>query len=146
MCDLFSIRPMQSTDAQAAARLMCALWPENGLEQMLEELPSGEDDAVFLAYNKNEACGFAHVSLRREYVEGASSSPTGYLEGIYVAPEQRGQGIAKALLAACEEWARGRGCVEFASDLEEENTGSYAFHLRAGFKEVNRVICMLKTL
>ena len=58
----------------------------------------------------------------------------------------REQGIAKQLLAACEEWAKTMGCREFASDCELSNTQSLAFHLRAGFQEANRIICFTKEL
>ena len=34
--------------------------------------------------------GFAQCTLRNDYVEGSSSSPVGYLEGIYVKDEYRG--------------------------------------------------------
>ena len=60
--------------------------------------------------------------------------------------EYRLRGVASALLAACERWSAARGCAEFASDCELNNTDSLAFHLRAGFTEANRVICFTKRL
>ena len=70
----------------------------------------------------------------------------GYLEGVYVRTDCRGKGMAKELLAACENWAKGRGCLEFASDCELDNSDSLAFHLAAGFAEANRIICFTKKL
>ena len=90
--------------------------------------------------------GFAQCQLRRDYVEGTESSPVGYLEGIYVVELWRKQGLAKALLAACEGWAKGKGCTEFASDCELDNTQSLQFHLKAGFREANRIICFTKKI
>ena len=84
--------------------------------------------------------------MRCDYVEGTDSSPVGYLEGIYVAEAYRKQGFAKALLAACESWAKTKGCSEFASDCELTNTQSLQFHLRMGFEEANRIICFTKKL
>ncbi len=72
--------------------------------------------------------------------------PVGYLEGIYVLPGFRGRGVAKMLLNACEEWARDKGCREFASDCELDNTDSLAFHLAVGFREANRIICFARKL
>jgi len=43
--------------------------------------------------------GFVEVSLR-PYAEGCDTRPVGYLEGGYVAPEWRGQGIGRALVEA----------------------------------------------
>ena len=90
--------------------------------------------------------GFAQCQLRHDYVEGTESSPVGYLEGIYVAEEYRKHGIARELLSVCETWAKGKGCAEFASDCELENTQSLQFHLNVGFEEANRIICFTKKL
>lgn len=49
-------------------------------------------------------------------------------------------------LAACEVWAKGQGCTEFASDCELDNAQSLRFHLGAGFTEADRIICFAKRL
>lgn len=129
--------------------LVLALWPEHTEQEMaqeLEQLLSHEEAACFLAFDGEYAAGFAQCQLRHDYVEGTQTSPVGYLEGIYVSPERRGQGIAGKLLAACQGWAKEKGCREFASDCELTNTDSLAFHLAMGFTEANRVICFTKKL
>ena len=135
-------------DASEVARLSLLLWPEHDIEEMaleFRELIQMDDAAVFLA-REGEAVGFAQCQLRRDYVEGTQSSPVGYLEGIFVARPCRNRGYARALLAACQDWARARGCTEFASDCELTNSESLAFHLRMGFLEANRIICFTKRL
>lgn len=77
---------------------------------------------------------------------GTESSPVGYLDGLYVREHLRRKGIASLLLRYCEGWAMERGCREFASDCEADNTKSFDFHIAAGFTEVNRIICFKKTL
>ena len=84
--------------------------------------------------------------LRRDYVQGAGSSPVGYLEGIFVREEYRRRGHARELLAACQAWAAEQGCREFASDCELDNQASYRFHRAAGFAEAGRIICFIKKL
>ena len=84
--------------------------------------------------------------MRNDYVEGTENSPVGYLEGIFVCPEHRKKGYAKALLLHCEQWAKAMGCTEFASDCELDNLGSLRFHLAMGFREANRIICFQKRL
>ena len=84
--------------------------------------------------------GFAQCGLRHDYVEGAYTSPVGYLEGIYVEPAFRRCGVAAELVRACEAWARARGCSEFASDTEAENVRSIHFHLMRRVQEANRVV------
>ena len=86
------------------------------------------------------------ISRVLRYVEGTDSSPVGYLEGIYVVDGFRKNGIARGLLTACENWAKSKGCTEFASDCESDNLQSLQFHLNVGFREANRIICFTKKL
>ena len=143
------IRKAELTDFPILSNLACRLWPEHTEAEMQKELSdilAKSDAAFFLAYSEEAAVGFAQCQLRRDYVEGTDSTPVGYLEGIYVADAYRKQGIAKSLLAACESWAKEKGCTEFASDCELSNTQSLQFHLNMGFEEANRIICFTKKL
>lgn len=143
------IQQATTKDAPLAAALACRLWPGHRAEELqdeMTELINSPEVACFLAYADGIAVGFAQCQLRHDYVEGTDSSPVGYLEGIYVAEGFRKRGLAKALLTACEGWAREKGCREFASDCELDNTESLQFHLRAGFAEANRIICFTKKL
>ena len=79
-------------------------------------------------------------------MEGCENSPVGYLEGVSVKEEYCQQGIARKLVSECEQWAREKGCTEFASDCELTNTASLNFHLAIGFQEENRIICFKKKL
>lgn len=137
----------EQTLPQAAA-LACELWPGHTPDGLLAELAalSPAEGAVFLAEAEGAFAGFAQCQLRRDYVEGTETSPVGYLEGIYVREAFRGRGAARALLAACEDWARERGCTEFASDCELDNADSAAFHLGAGFAQANRIVCFVKPI
>ena len=143
------IRKAEKKDLATLTALALALWPGHEREEMsgeLSDLLKREDAALFLACEGKESLGFAQCQLRRDYVEGTESSPVGYLEGIYVAEEYRSRGIAREMLAACENWAREQGCREFASDCELSNAQSLRFHLKVGFTEANRIICFTKRL
>ena len=143
------IRKAVINDSYILAELACRLWPDHTAEEMRSEyawMIKKTDAACFLAYAGERTVGFAQCQLRHDYVEGTDSSPVGYLEGIYVADGYRKQGIAKALLSACESWAKTKGCTEFASDCELSNTQSLQFHLNVGFEEANRIICFTKKL
>jgi aminoglycoside 6'-N-acetyltransferase I len=91
------------------------------------------------------AVAFAEVSLR-PYVNGCKSSPVAFLEGLYVDPAWRLQGVARELVRAAEAWGRRAGCAEFASDIHLENHISHATHLALGFAETERVIYFRKAL
>ena len=143
------IQKAEIKDLPILAEWACQLWPDHTVEEMrteFAEILAKPDAAYFLAYADENAVGFAQCQLRHDYVEGTVSSPVGYLEGIYVADEYRQQGFARELLAACESWAKTKGCTEFASDCELENTQSLEFHLNVGFEEANRIICFTKKL
>ncbi len=143
------IHTAQKQDARTLAELATQMWDSGDIDGLAREFAEMIDSgraACFIAHEGGEAVGFAQCQLRTDYVEGTSTSPVGYLEGIFVKEEQRGKGHARALLAACEAWAKAQGCTEFASDCELVNLGSYAFHMAMGFEEANRVVCFTKKI
>ncbi|MEE0681546.1 MAG: aminoglycoside 6'-N-acetyltransferase [Candidatus Gastranaerophilaceae bacterium] len=136
-------------DAPAAAGLAGMLWPGCDQTELVKEYGqfiSAGSMACPLALFRGEPIGFAQCQLRHDYVEGAHSSPVAYLEGIFVKAPYRRLGAARGLLSMCEEWARGKGCHELASDCELNNDGSLGFHLNYGFSEANRIICFIKNI
>ena len=146
---MITIRKAAFSDATAVAALALQLWPDHEVRELqreFESLLTDEGAAVFLACVDETPVGFAQCQLRHDYVEGTSSSPVGYLEGIFVAPAYQKRGIARILLSSCESWAKEQGCTEFASDCELDNHDSLRFHLSVGFEEANRIICFTKTL
>lgn len=143
------IRKAVLEDAKTVAGLAIQMWESNTMEGLTEEFYEYikmENCAVFLALLDGLVIGFAKCGLRHDYVEGTDTSPVGYLEGIFVTEEYRNRGAAKAMLEVCQEWAKERGCTEFASDCELVNEDSLKFHLKMGFEEANRIICFTKKL
>ena len=90
--------------------------------------------------------GFIYLALRHDFVEGTTSSPVAYIEGIFVEPDYRNRGLASLLVETAEDWGLRNGCKELGSDAELNNLDSIAFHKSAGFKEANRVVCFSKTI
>ena len=97
------IRQAGKEDLPVLTSLALKLWP--GHEKQALETELGEilekQAAFFLAFSGEQAVGFAQCQLRHDYVEGTEHSPVGYLEGIYVEPDGRRNGIAGKLLSAC---------------------------------------------
>lgn len=103
--------------------------------------------AFFLALEDSKALGVAHISIRHDYVEGASTDTAcAYLEAIYVRPERRLQGLGGALVSGCRQWAVRQGCRQLASDALLDNEDSLHFHLKLGFREVARLIHFIETI
>lgn len=143
------IRKAGKKDVEAAASLAVLMWSEHFVDELaaeFSELISSDKARLFLAYENDAPIGFAQCQLRYDYVEGTETSPVGYLEGIFVKEAYRHKGYAKELLAACEAWAKEKGCREFASDCELDNIDSFRFHIAMDFTEANRVICFTKKL
>ena len=143
------IRRANKEDAEVLGALAIMLWPKHMTDELAEDFRGSiesENGVCFLNYIDGRAVAFAECSLRHDYVEGTDSSPVGYLEGIFVEEAYRKKGAAAELLRACETWAKEKGCAEFASDCELDNTDSLRFHLALGFEEANRVICFTKKL
>lgn len=90
--------------------------------------------------------GFIEGSIRSDYVNGTETSPVGFVEGVYVAPAWRRQGVARQLYAAIGDWARARGCRELASDALLDNEVSQQAHRALGFRETERVVYFTKKL
>jgi aminoglycoside 6'-N-acetyltransferase I len=103
--------------------------------------------AAFVAYtSERQPAAFAEAALRRDYVNGAQSSPVVFLEGLYVVPALRRRGLARALVEEVCRWGRSLGCAEVASDALLENSVSHAVHRALGFAETERVVFYRKPL
>jgi aminoglycoside 6'-N-acetyltransferase I len=145
------IEPCTLHSLEEWAVLRHALWPEAPVQDHLSEaqamLWEQRKAAAFLVrLPDGTAAGFAEAALRHDYVNGCSTSPVAFLEGIYVEPEYRNRGLACLLCRAVEAWARRLGCREFASDVLLENTGSQEMHQALGFEETERVVYYRKPL
>jgi len=130
-------------------RMRTTLWPDCPPEDSSVEISAilaGTKLSAFLALDDDgDVIGFVEVSTR-DYVDGAVTSPVGFVEGIFVDVRHRNTGVGSALIRAAEAWARERGCTELGSDTQIGNSGSIAFHQAAGFREMERQIIFLKKL
>jgi aminoglycoside 6'-N-acetyltransferase I len=123
--------------------LRLRLWPHASesehLRDMADTLARGH--YVRLAFSEDDsAIGFVEASKRVDYVNGTSSSPVVFMEGLYVEPAVQRMGIARALVAGVEQWARGECCTELASDSLLENVVAHAALRALGFEEMERVV------
>lgn len=124
------------------------LWKEDYTAEKLKSIFSdilNSNKYKVLLYSLNEIiAAFIMLSIRTDYVEGSESSPTGYIEGIYVKQEFRKGGIAKKLFIEGEKWLKEKGCKQVGSDAYIDNKVSYDFHTAIGFKEAGKLVAFIK--
>lgn len=147
MKDPITIRRAQAADKPEWLRMCIALWPdENASSEYLDGLLADPLTSIFLAVRPNGRPGGFLEAGTRKYAEGCESSPVGYIEGWYVDPDLRGQGVGAALVRAAEDWARSIGLTEMASDTWLTNEASIQAHLKLGYREQERLVHFAKQL
>jgi aminoglycoside 6'-N-acetyltransferase I len=146
------VRPASLNDTASWLAMRNALWPdENGTSHATEIQQHFAGTLrppleVLLAVSGSGVCvGFVELSIR-SYAEGCETDRVAYLEGWYVVPEARRQGVGRALISAAERWGVAQGCTEFGSDALIENEASAAAHRALGFSETAQIRCFRKSL
>ncbi|HQU83240.1 MAG TPA: GNAT family N-acetyltransferase [Pyrinomonadaceae bacterium] len=150
MPESFKIRELNEKDIGDWLRLRKLLW--DGVSEaehkaeMLDIYEHSETQLVLVAQiGFGRIVGFLEASIR-PFVEDCHSDNVGYLEGWYVEPEYRKNGIGRMLVAEAENWARRNGATEMASDAEIGNEMSLRAHLRIGYEETSRLVHLRKDL
>jgi len=148
------IRPARASDCSEISRMRAALWPETSAEEHASELQPILEETLsfpfplqnFVAEALGQLVGFLEVDLR-SHADGCDPfHPVGYVEGWYVDPDWRGQGVGRMLLVAAEDWARSHGCMEMASDAWIDNDLSQRVHESLGYTVVDRCVHYRKRL
>ncbi|WP_425390665.1 aminoglycoside 6'-N-acetyltransferase [Ekhidna sp.] len=144
-----TIEEISKDNVSDLAQLVLYLWPECNYKEEFQnglKILKSKNETAFIAKNHGIYLGFIQLSLRHEYVEGTSSSPVLYMEGIYVDPSHRKEGIAKKLVEKAQLWGKTNGCTEMASDSFISNKNSIDFHQSVGFEEVSRLVTFKKKI
>jgi aminoglycoside 6'-N-acetyltransferase I len=105
-----------------------------------------DNENCYLIREKKKYFGFIYISIRYENVEGTTTSPVGYIEGIYIKPKFREIGAGKRLVNYGILWAKQKNCTQIASDSELTNQTSIKFHEKVGFTESNRTINFIQNI
>lgn len=105
--------------------------PEFVKENLVSELKKRQGIYVIIAFSHEKPAGLAIC------IEGFSSfacKPLLNIHDMVVAPEYRGRGISKRLLARAEEIAKKRGCCKLTLEVLEGNRIAQAAYLACGFE------------
>jgi aminoglycoside 6'-N-acetyltransferase I len=118
-----------------------ALWPYEPPDALAQEAAAMDDDQrawVRLVFDeRGEAVGLLEFSVR-DQSPGSGGRALPYVEGWYVTPAVRRQGVGRMLIAHLETWAVVHGYRQIASDtIPALFPDSTAAHLALGFAIVD---------
>lgn len=137
------VRSAGPEDAPAVAGLVRELgYPADTGEigRRLATLPPGH--VVLVSVEGERVTGWLHARHGTSLVHGDRLE----MVGLIVAADRRGSGEGGALVAAAEEWARGRGLSAVQVLSGSERHAAHAFYRRRGFREVKTEQVFVKTL
>lgn len=142
------IREVTPEDKWEFISLRAQLWPRYDSDQLRDEVDKMLQDstwAIFVAEHEGTIVGFIECSIR-DKAPGCETTRIGYIEGWFVAPQFRRQGVGGKLVESGESWARQMGCTEMASDTTSNHPLSPAAHGALGYQEVKRKFYYRKSL
>jgi ribosomal protein S18 acetylase RimI-like enzyme len=135
------VRPAEARDADAILALM------EGLTRPAVADDPGPQREVFLAHLEHEDAQ-VFVAELDDQVAGAVSlwfqprlnwtTPQAWIPDLYVGPAFRRQGAARALLDACVEEARRRGCHRLVLESGHHRSGAHRLYEQYGFQHYAR--------
>lgn len=146
----FTVRKLEERDISGWFRLRRMLWDrladDDHRAEMADIYEHTDTQLVIVAENSDgKLIAFLEASIR-PFVEDCETDMVGYLEGWFVEQNYRQSGVGRKLVEAAENWARGKGCTEMASDSEIGNDLSLRAHQSLGYTETSRLVHLRKDL
>ncbi|MFA1624659.1 GNAT family N-acetyltransferase [Rhizobium mongolense] len=148
-CKPTLIKKMDAADNLRWAGMRFKLWDHLSVDEHLGDIDSmlkGKKRTGYIALLPDrEPVGFAEISIR-EYANGCTAQPVPFLEGVWVDPKHRRQGIGRALVERIASDLIAQGFHELCSDAGIRNTRSHQAHENWGFAETDRVVYFRRPL
>jgi len=115
-------------------RRLDARMPEDHYAALIRHV-AAHNGKIFIAEDETaRALGWAAVHEDEgDIFIRAEERVHGFLAELYVVEASRGAGVGRALIAACEDWARGRGLVSLRIGLLARNADALKVYERAGY-------------
>jgi GNAT superfamily N-acetyltransferase len=99
-----------------------------------EEVRSKGGKMLVAARDGEPLLGWAVVHfLEDDVFVSAGERKYAYLSELYVAESERGKGVGRALIEACEDWARGQGLHVMQIGVLPDNRRAATIYEQAGF-------------
>jgi aminoglycoside 6'-N-acetyltransferase I len=140
-----TIHEATEADLEAWVTLRHALWPHHERTELIieaEQILGSPNDVCMLAFDPvNRAIGLIECTIYQ-----GTPGPYGHVEGWYVEPEFRGQGLGRKLVGQMEQWCLHRCIRTLTSDTDPGFPLSPAGHARAGFRVLRELTIFIKDL
>jgi len=126
-----AVRRAGKGDLEALARLEKSFPGDRLARSSLARLLGRESAELWVAESGGEVIGDAVVLYRKGFASAR-------LYSLVVRAENRGRGVARALLVRAEQGARERGAVAMRLEVREDNAPAIALYRRCGYQVVAR--------
>lgn len=129
-----NIRQARPEDARrlaeiSGAALGYASAPEDARRRLVRVSANPEHFLRVAEDERGEAIGFIHACG----YDTLYCDPVKYVMALAVDPPFQGKGVGKALLTACEDWARAEGAMGVRLSSGADRLGAHAFYRRLGY-------------
>jgi ribosomal protein S18 acetylase RimI-like enzyme len=117
-------------------------WDEHKQYQGLALMLNNNRGCVLVAESEGLVVGMCSGQV---VISTAEGGPAVLVEDVVVAPEARGQGFGRALLAAMAAWAQEQGATRMQLLADVHNTLALQFYQQAGWRRT-ALICLRQAL
>ena len=129
-----SIREARPEDAERLAEIIglalgYASTPEDTRRRLIEISANPGHFLRVAEDERGEPVGFIHACG----YDTLYYDPEKYVMALAVDPAWQGKGVGKALLLACEDWARSLGAIGVRLYSGSDRQGAHAFYMRLGY-------------
>jgi ribosomal protein S18 acetylase RimI-like enzyme len=134
-----------SVEHQDFSRSLEPSWPEgravvDDYVAFLEKECAAHDGCVLLAEAEGAVVGFVCVVATTRGDSPDDPAIFAWIHDIFVRPAHRRRGVARALMAAAESFARSRGAKELRLGVIDRNETARGMYRALGFRDYTRVL------
>ncbi|HEX3294830.1 MAG TPA: GNAT family N-acetyltransferase [Solirubrobacterales bacterium] len=104
-------------------------WDAQRARAAIAQAIEDPESAVLIAEHRGDLLGLCTAYLDMNSVR---FGPRCWVEDLAVSPDQRSQGVGKALLDAAKDWARHRGATHLELDSSDARADAHRFYEREG--------------
>ncbi len=136
MSDLPALVAMMADDVLGAAREDASLPLDPGYAAAFEAIRFQANQRLIVAVLDGRAVGTAQLAFLPGLARKGASR--GYIEGVRIVGDLRGQGLGEALVRWAIEQCRARGCASVQLTTDNSRADAHRFYERLGFKPTHR--------